>query len=368
MYGEPIVMKRRLERHALCVVEAAYRLVDDTVTWLDAVLGAAAPMLDADRGIMAYTYEVTADRRVVMASEPRCIGAPVERVRQGIDYTLSTAPETTREMFLSGPPIVALRNAWPSLEHRVHPDYRPLEHMARFGLVDCTAVKGYDPTGVGLVICAMMGRVHTLEASEVEVWGYLRAHLLAGLRLRQALLDEAILEPDGRVVHAEGEARASDAREALRRRAQEIDRARTAHGRSDPAEALRAWQGLVSGRWSLIDSYDSDGRRYLVARRNDPDVAMTRPLSRRERQVLAYVSMGYSNKQIAYTLGLAPSTVSSHLRSAMRRVGAKTIAMLTELWSAAATREQAGATEQPDPSPDQDPAAELEGSKQPTVN
>lgn len=74
--------------------------------------------------------------------------------------------------------------------------------------------------------------------------------------------------------------------------------------------------------------------------------------------MLAYVSMGYSNKQIAYTLGLAPSTVSSHLRSAMRRLGARTIAMLTELWSAAGTSDQADASEEPDPSVDQDPAAD----------
>lgn len=92
----------------------------------------------------------------------------------------------------------------------------------------------------------------------------------------------------------------------------------------------------MTGRWSLVDRFESDGRRYLVARRNDPELAEPRSLSHRERQVLAYAALGYANKHIAYTLGLAPSTVSSHLRTAMRRVGAPSRAALADFWLPAA--------------------------------
>jgi hypothetical protein len=56
------------------------------------------------------------------------------------------------------------------------------------------------------------------------------------------------------------------------RAAKAIDRARS-RARSNEDEALELWQGLVAGRWSLVEQFDSDGRRFLVARKNDPVVA-----------------------------------------------------------------------------------------------
>src|SRR5690606_500357 len=196
--------------------------------------------------------------------------------------------------------------------------------------------------GEGVFISAMTSRPWPVQEAAVERWRLLRAHILAGLRLHRNLVEEAVLDRHGKVVHAEGEARETRALDALRERARHIDRARSAEGRRDPEAALRVWQGLVNGRWSLVDKFDSDGRRYLIARRNEPGegVAALRPLSRRERQILAYAALGYANKHIAYTLGLAPSTVSSHLRSAMRRVGASTRAALADLWAPAVQDER----------------------------
>lgn len=54
--------------------------------------------------------------------------------------------------------------------------------------------------------------------------------------------------------------------EAVRR----IDKARTASGRSDADTAMQAWEGLVRGRWSLVDRFDTDGKRFIVAIKNDP--------------------------------------------------------------------------------------------------
>src|SRR5262249_38062404 len=78
-----------------------------------------------------------------------------------------------------------------------------------------------------------------------------------------------------------------------------------------------------SGEWSLVDHFEASGRRYLLARRNDPQVAQPRALTLRERQVLAYAAVGHSQKFIAFELGLAPSTVAQHLTSGMRKLGVK---------------------------------------------
>jgi DNA-binding CsgD family transcriptional regulator len=215
-------------------------------------------------------------------------------------------------------------------------DFKPFEIMRGFGIRDMFGVTGYDPSGTGLLMCAPMRASERVEDREVERWRMLRAHLLAGLRLQMSLGlaadGDAVLTPRGRVLHAEGAARTSRAREALRQRAHQIDRARSAAGRRDPMGAIEAWRGLVDGTWSLIDRFDRDGRRYLVAHRNDPQVVAPRPLSPRERQILAYAALGYSNKHIAYVLDLAPSTISSHLRSAMRRMGVRDRASLALLW------------------------------------
>jgi FixJ family two-component response regulator len=120
------------------------------------------------------------------------------------------------------------------------------------------------------------------------------AHVGAALRLRRALLPdsfegaEAVLDPNGVVSHAEEPAKTPGARDALREAVLSSERARGSMRRTDPVDALELWQALVAGRWSLI----------------------------------------------GYELGLAPSTVSKHLASAMRKLGVRTHAELMQTVSA----------------------------------
>jgi DNA-binding NarL/FixJ family response regulator len=48
-----------------------------------------------------------------------------------------------------------------------------------------------------------------------------------------------------------------------------------------------------------------------------------RPLSHREKQILALVVLGRTNQEIAHTLYLAESTVKTHLSSAFRKLDAR---------------------------------------------
>jgi DNA-binding CsgD family transcriptional regulator len=68
-------------------------------------------------------------------------------------------------------------------------------------------------------------------------------------------------------------------------------------------------------------------------RDREPDVMVAsnpeqKPLTRREREVLALISEGYSNKQGALRMSISPRTFESHRAEAMRKLGAKNTADL----------------------------------------
>lgn len=86
-------------------------------------------------------------------------------------------------------------------------------------------------------------------------------------------------------------------------------------------EAQALWKGLIEGAWSLLDHVESGGKRFVLTRRNPIGASDPNALTPRERAVLAFAAMGRQNKYIAYALGLSPSTVAAHLRSACRKLG-----------------------------------------------
>ncbi|MEZ4265995.1 MAG: LuxR C-terminal-related transcriptional regulator [Myxococcota bacterium] len=186
----------------------------------------------------------------------------------------------------------------------------------------------YDRTGTGVMVSAIV-KGATLSEGARELNRRAAVHVAAGLRLRRALAtvevgeaSEAVLETDGRLAHAEGPAADGQMRAQLREAVRRIDRARTSAVRNDEAEALNLWQGLVEGRWSVIDRHDTDGRRYYVAIANPPGGVSARQLSEVEAQVVAQAVAGEPNGVIAYSLGVAESTVAGHLTMAMRKLGA----------------------------------------------
>ena len=94
------------------------------------------------------------------------------------------------------------------------------------------------------------------------------------------------------------------------------------------------WKSLTDGRWSLVDWFDSDDRRFVLALPNAPKVIDPRGLSERESLVVTYAVQGDSVKLIGYRLGISKATVSGVLKRAMRKLGVKTRAQLIQRFSA----------------------------------
>jgi DNA-binding CsgD family transcriptional regulator len=154
----------------------------------------------------------------------------------------------------------------------------------------------------------------------------------AGVPMTEIPLDaDALIDPSRFLIaHASGDARNPNAAKDLREAARRVDRARGPLRRDDPEEALRLWQGLVRGRWTLVDWFDTDGRRFVLAKTNAPWIEDPRGLSELEAQVATFAAQGETSKIICYRMGLSQSYVSRLLRDAMRKLGVKTQAQLVE--------------------------------------
>jgi DNA-binding CsgD family transcriptional regulator len=96
-------------------------------------------------------------------------------------------------------------------------------------------------------------------------------------------------------------------------------------------DAAQFWRALALEGARPLDSFDVGARRYLLL---DPGAVQaadaTGPLTRRELEVLNLLAFGESNKAIAFELGLTPSTVSTHLSAARRKLGVRSRVLLVD--------------------------------------
>jgi len=320
----------------VAIIEAIYRFETSQEDWLRVIAEQSAKALGKSHfGAYALVYD---------ASDIRdCHFGPIAGVN------------------LDNPPIVRLLESDIPETYRRHPDlvetvFRktgfgpsrklPLAEIFRdvntglraAGVFDILGINGVNVDGRGAHAGALFPR--PVGNVNRDALARLSSHLAAGFRLRQRLdgerpIDraEAVLA-EGKVVHATGRAKARDVRAMLSDAAVRLDRIRSTVRRRDPEVAVRSWRALVDARWSLVDHFESGGKRYVLAQRNDASVGPFEVLTERERQVVALAALGNSNKMIGYELGIAVSTVGVLLTRASRRVGALSRRSLIEAYEA----------------------------------
>jgi DNA-binding CsgD family transcriptional regulator len=81
---------------------------------------------------------------------------------------------------------------------------------------------------------------------------------------------------------------------------------------------------LANEVWTVVDSYEKDGKRYVVAERSERRAPGPGVLSPRERQALAIAVHGDTNKVIAFKMGISASTVGVFLHRAAQKLGSRT--------------------------------------------
>jgi DNA-binding NarL/FixJ family response regulator len=329
------------------IIESAYRLELTDDVWLSELVRTAGPHLDRGKGVYGFCFDASKaeDFRlwgVVVPDSALAIPELIKKWHADLD-----AQQIWR--IYHGPFQFASMSQRLATEEtgQAEKDEAAMRRFCRgIGIFDQLCLRGVDPTYAGVAVCTPLRDIAIPTSRESALWTRIAAHISSGYRLRRYLATpsdtdsasadgaDAVCEPDGRVVHAEADAKTEDARSSLRDAVVAIDRARSKLRRADPEQAVDTWRGLVAGTWTLVEHFESDGRRYLLARKNTPGTQDPKALTERERQAVHYATLGHSTKETAYALGISDDTVAVHLWSAMRKLGVGSRVELMRLMSA----------------------------------
>lgn len=349
-------------RATLDVLRAAYRLDVAEAAWVEGIARALAPPLDAGLGVQTFLCDLRTARpelRHARLDGGTEAWATVWR-QNWLEPHIASLSHTQLAQVLAFAPVSRAADLWEGVS-RAEPTYGELlRRLAREGWADALGpvvaaekstsdaaeraddklfypdslnVVALDPSGVGVAVVANRSERARPGASERELERFagVAAHLTAALRLRlrhdhpRDALDgaEVVFDRSGRLVHAEGEGLAS--REALSAAVAARASVRADHS---SGEVLARWRALHEGRWSLVDVREADGKTWTLACPNVPSAARLEQITQREREVVALLALGRSNKAIAYELGISASTVATLVARARWKLGAKSAADL----------------------------------------
>jgi len=331
------------------LVEAAYRLTPDESDWLECVLAAGLSTMEQAVFATGVTFKRPGKGQIARVQAWKHAGASDGVQKASVQHAANVPKEVERAWFRQG--LVDTASQVSDESRQFFEAIASKTGTIRDGLL----VNAMDPDGHGAYIAILLPEQLKLDAAERERWKMLGAHLTAGHRVWAAVVSatdpstlpcgaEAVVDPKTfRVTDAAGCGQDPNVAVMLRDCARRVDRARGRLKKTDPDEALQTWWALMHGRWSMVDWFDSDGRRFVLGVPNPPDLGDPRGLTERELQVATYAARGETGKLISYRLGVTRGIVSHELNAAMRKLGVKTQAQLAE--------KMRGFTRQLDPNP-----------------
>lgn len=305
------------------LIETVYRLELDGEPLLGAMLDSLGRHFEPRRPLVSIASELQPDgtiryHAVVTRRDPS------GTVMQVMEEARQRATDWDHDRMFYGEP--ACHSLTTLVSDKVH------EMAAAGGVAELVGLNCGAGDAHGIMICAVRGERYRPPPGERRFWQPVAQHVAAALRMRRSIaaaLPEAVIREDGRIVDATGDARGPALRERLRHAMLMRDRRRTRRSR----DGEPFWPELVAGRWTLVDRFEADGRRHVIAVRNDRRSPRLRTLSKREQAVLVRVAHGEANKAIALDLGVSEATVSRTASAAMVKLGMN-LASIAELTAA----------------------------------
>ncbi|MBE7484974.1 MAG: helix-turn-helix transcriptional regulator [Polyangiaceae bacterium] len=299
------------------VIEAAYAAAPCEQAWLEGIVSSAVAAMGVP--VSAFVMDAS-DPSAFRAGAVAVRGVPEEQPAQMLSSTPSYPASVVRRLFASSPQVALLSEVLAGIESSEGSAIRG--EVQGFGITDVVGIRGFGLDRRGVMLCPLLLAPRELPRTTRASLGRVARHLATGYRLRsqRGQQPEAVLSPTGRVEHAEPCARD---RRSLRELVEATNRIGVARGRlrrESPDRAVELWRALVSGRWSIVETVERDGKRFLLARRNELGVAHARALTQSQAEVLALAAAGHSNGAIAYELGLSAARVSRALREGLARL------------------------------------------------
>jgi len=335
---------RKTERTSdlLSIVEAAYTIDGPLQAWTGRLLEATSLSIDNGLGGFACTFNANPEGTIAIDRGSAAVVHQPPEIVDAIFDGLTQAPPGWLSAYLKGGGGIARCLMTSEVDPQRKLTYR--DRLAKSGVHDGLNIACMDVDQRGLLLSIGLPAGRTISAAERTDFVRVGTHILAALRMRARLAPPAsgtpvadlreaggaVLFPNGDVAHADGDAALGRARRALHTAVRDITQARTIM-RADTSRALGMWKGLVSARWTLVDHFESNGTRYVVARENAPRAKGLAALTPAERCVVTYAARGSTTKEIAYALGISDTTVRVLLMRAARRCGARNRAALLAL-------------------------------------
>jgi len=307
------------------VVERMYDLDISPGEWLARVTESLRPFLDRHHlGIVGAFYT--------------CPDACTWRIESSVVQDVAPRLVLDYLEFLAAPPSTLLDDTVLSrrwyLLSRIN---RWSDVEAAFDAMSVAADKmtltAIEPDGGGCLFGSFQRERRPVSPALARSLTLLGTHLMAAHRLRTQLSrpharpDAFVLDTAGRLHGVTGKMPAPCERARLQRAVRARERARTRQGQQEPA-LLEDWRSFVEMGLTLIDHFERDGHRWVLAIDNRPTPVGLAQLSEREREVVRQAVLGLPNKVIAYNTGLAHSTVRVLLARAAAKLGARSRAQL----------------------------------------
>ena len=317
------------EARLSAALDAVFALEVDDRGWLRGVLSALIQLSGPEHQCLGFFYDATSDRElsiwnVYIASasldlESAWRELTAKEKLDGLKSTLRNLPAgwqwTSPSSNLGSLQPELVRNDWTNLIK-----------------INCG-----DPSDIGclfLMGCSP-GEFRPLPAAELAMYQRLAGHLVTAFRCRRRLgatspaADSAqhasARHRRANPSHATSELTAASTRIAQQRVRSAADSTVHAHRQSlGWQKALKGLQPSVGARLTLVDTFEESGSVYVVAREGEACAKGIDTLTERERQVVEFATLGFTNKEIGYALGISDATVRVLMARAAGRVGVHT--------------------------------------------
>ena len=312
-------------------VDAVFALEADDHGWLRGVVSALIQLSGPEHQCLGFFYDAASDRELQLRNV--CVAsASLELEPAWLEFTAKEKLDGLKSMIRNLP----VGWAWTAASSNLG-SLQP--ELARNDWANLIKINCGDPSGIGclLLIGCRPGEFRPLLPAELAMYQRLAGHLVTAFRCRRRLGAAASSPAADSAQHASARHRRahpshgmSDATAASTRIAQQRVRTvadSTVHAHRQSLvwqKALKGLQPSVGARLTLVDTFEESGSVYVVAREGEACAKGIDTLTERERQVVEFATLGFTNKEIGYALGISDATVRVLMARAAGRVGVHT--------------------------------------------